>query len=85
MPAEIVVEGGAEPRVARRTRGALPGTKLSTRRARDPAEALEAVIFAALARLTVLNVPNNIPSATGAGHPVVLGKIVPGPRGVPGR
>ncbi len=85
--AEIVVGGGGARNRAllEGLASALPGTRVSTFDDRGiPAEALEAVIFAALARLTVLNVPNNIPSATGASHPVVLGKIVPGPRGIPG-
>ena len=85
---EIVVGGGGAKNLAllEGLASALPGTKVSTFDTHGiPAEALEAVIFAALARLTILNVPNSIPSATGASHPVVLGKIVPGPRGIPGR
>ena len=35
----------------------------------------EALSFALLAYATMLNVPNNVPSATGAKKPVVLGKI----------
>jgi anhydro-N-acetylmuramic acid kinase len=84
--AEIVVGGGGARNLAllEALARAIPGAKISTFDAHGvPAEALEAVIFAALARLTILNVPNNIPSATGASHPVVLGKIVPGPRGIP--
>jgi len=42
------------------------------------AEAKEAVSFAILARETIRGVPNNVPSATGAQRPVVLGKIIPG-------
>jgi anhydro-N-acetylmuramic acid kinase len=85
---EVVVGGGGAKNLAllEGLARALPGTTVSTFDTHGiPAEALEAVIFAALARLTVLNVPNSIPSATGARHPVVLGKIVPGPRGIPGR
>ncbi len=44
------------------------------------AEAKEAVSFALLARETIRGAPNNVPSATGAGKAVVLGKIVPGNR-----
>jgi anhydro-N-acetylmuramic acid kinase len=45
-----------------------------------PNAALEAIIFAMLAHATIHNRPSNIPRTTGATHPVVLGKIVPGRR-----
>lgn len=45
-----------------------------------PVEAKEAVSFALLAVRTLLGQPGNVPSATGARHSVVLGKIVPGRR-----
>jgi anhydro-N-acetylmuramic acid kinase len=45
------------------------------------ADALEAVIFAVLAHETVCGHPANVPSATGAKRPVVLGKVVPGKDG----
>ena len=41
-------------------------------------DALEAVIFALFARETLAGRPANLPGVTGAAHPVVLGKIVPG-------
>lgn len=44
------------------------------------ADAKEAVLFALLAILTVQGRPGNVPSATGATHPVVLGSITPGRR-----
>ncbi len=43
-------------------------------------DAKEAVLFALLAILTVQGRPGNVPSATGATHPVVLGSITPGRR-----
>jgi anhydro-N-acetylmuramic acid kinase len=45
------------------------------------ADALEAVIFAVLAHATVCGQPANIPTATGAQRPVLLGKVVPGTDG----
>ncbi len=45
-----------------------------------PTDAKEAVSFAILARETWLGRPSNVPSATGARSPVILGKIVPGRR-----
>jgi anhydro-N-acetylmuramic acid kinase len=40
-------------------------------------DAKEAVSFAVLAHATIKGVANNVPSATGANQPLVLGKIVP--------
>jgi anhydro-N-acetylmuramic acid kinase len=42
----------------------------------DP-KAIEAMAFALLAYLAARGKPNNVPSATGAKRPVVLGKIIP--------
>jgi anhydro-N-acetylmuramic acid kinase len=42
------------------------------------ADALEAVAFAVLAHETVCGRSANVPSATGARHEVILGKVVPG-------
>ena len=41
-------------------------------------DAKEAVAFAVLANETLLGHPGNLPNVTGASHPTVLGKIVPG-------
>lgn len=43
-----------------------------------PADAKEAMAFAMLARETILGRPGNVPGATGARRPAILGKIVPG-------
>jgi anhydro-N-acetylmuramic acid kinase len=40
--------------------------------------AKEPLAFAILAHETLLGRPSNVPSATGASRPVILGKIVPG-------
>lgn len=41
-----------------------------------PGDAKEAILFALLAYHTFRKIPANIPSATGARHPTVLGKVV---------
>ncbi|HVP14172.1 MAG TPA: anhydro-N-acetylmuramic acid kinase [Terriglobales bacterium] len=43
-----------------------------------PPESKEALAFAFLAHQTLCGLPGNVPAATGAGHPVVLGHITPG-------
>jgi len=40
-----------------------------------PAQAKEGVAFALLAWLSWFGLPGNVPSATGAGRAVVLGKV----------
>jgi anhydro-N-acetylmuramic acid kinase len=58
--------------------GELPEVKmLSTDDFGISVDAKEAVSFAILAWTTIKGLTNNVPGATGAKQPVVLGKIVP--------
>lgn len=43
-----------------------------------PPDWVEAILFAWLARQTIHGIPGQLPSVTGASHPVVLGSIYPG-------
>ena len=59
--------------------GELPGTSITTiDELGIPADAKEAYFFALLGFLTVHQLAGNLPSATGASRPVVLGCVVPG-------
>ncbi len=81
MPDELVLcGGGAHNRtLVRLLRQDLPGvTMRTTDEFGISVDAREAVAFAILAWATIRGVANNVPSATGATEPVVLGKIVPG-------
>jgi anhydro-N-acetylmuramic acid kinase len=60
-----------------------PATVMRTDDLGIDADAKEAVSFAILAYETICGRPGNVPSATGAAHRVVLGKIVPGRRQLP--
>ena len=84
MPDEVIVCGGGarNPVLCGMIRDAVAPAKLSLIDEHGiDADAKEAVSFALLGAATIRNQPNNVPSATGASGPVVLGKIVPG-RGV---
>lgn len=78
---EAIVSGGGvrNDYLMEQLRAAIP--ELSIKESDEyglPAAAKEAVAFAILANETIHGHPNNLPSATGAAHPVVLGTIVPG-------
>ncbi len=78
---EVVLCGGGShnPALIDQLRGGVPqGVWRTTDEFGFSPDALEAVIFAVLAHETVCGHPANIPTATGAWHPVILGKVVPG-------
>ena len=78
--AELIVSGGGarNPTLMTMLEGQVASLGLRLRRSDDfglPAEAKEAVAFALLAYQTWHQRPGNIPSATGASRPAILGKI----------
>jgi anhydro-N-acetylmuramic acid kinase len=78
---EVLLSGGGARNPVLRTmlQAALPDAQVRTvdDLALD-ADAKEAVAFAVMGYATLHGWPNNIPTATGATHPVVLGSITPG-------
>jgi anhydro-N-acetylmuramic acid kinase len=75
---ELIVTGGGakNPMVMAQLAASLPGiTILPASRFGVPSEAKEAFAFALLAYESYHGRPDNLPSATGAKHPVVLGKL----------
>ncbi len=79
-PVEILVSGGGAHNLTllahlRRAAGRIPIAPLED--AVFSPDSKEAVIFAVLANETIHGVTNNVPGATGARWPVVLGKISP--------
>ena len=76
----ILCGGGARNRTLVKRLQALvaPAKVMRTNDLGLDADAKEAVSFAVLAYETMRGRPGNVPAATGASRPVVLGKIVPG-------
>ncbi|MGA9882916.1 MAG: anhydro-N-acetylmuramic acid kinase [Candidatus Acidiferrales bacterium] len=75
---ELIITGGGarNPLMIAQLAAALPGIEvIPGDRLGVPAEAKEAFAFAVLAYETYHRRANNLPSATGAARPVVLGKI----------
>ena len=77
---ELVVSGGGTNNLTlmRMIREELAPLKMRVRTSDDfglPSQAKEAVAFAMLAYQTWRHLPSNIPSATGAGRPAILGKV----------
>jgi len=84
--AELIACGGGadNPALTERLQQALPACHILTAdKAGFPGRAIEASAFALLAYLTVHGRPGNLPRITGAAHPAILGKIIPG-RNFPG-
>ncbi len=81
LPDEMILCGGGthNATLVRRLQERLAGVRI---RSMDEfgisVDAKEAVSFALLAYATIKGLANNIPAATGASEPVVMGKIVPG-------
>ena len=81
---ELIVAGGGahNPLMMAQVAASLPGVEVvSASRFGVPGEAKEAFGFALLAHETFHGRPGNLPSATGAKHPAVLGKIARAPAG----
>ena len=80
MPDELILCGGGSHNrtLVEMLHGELPEVKmLSTDDFGISVDAREAVSFAILAWATIKGMVNNVPAATGAERPVILGKIVP--------
>ena len=80
---ELIVAGGGarNPLMMAQLAASLPGIEVvPASRFGVPIEAKEAFGFALLAYETFHGRPSNLPSATGAEHPAILGKIAQGPK-----
>ncbi|MFP4611478.1 MAG: anhydro-N-acetylmuramic acid kinase, partial [Thiohalophilus sp.] len=78
----LICGGGVHNRTLYQRLGELltPARLASTAEAGLDPDWVEAAAFAWLARQTLAGQPGNLPSVTGASHPVVLGGIYPGAR-----
>jgi len=80
-PDELIASGGGvhNPQIMAHLAAFLPGVAISTSTDHGvDADAKEAIAFAVLAYETWRGKASNLPSATGARRPVVLGSITPG-------
>lgn len=78
-PDEVIIGGGGayNPTLLKMLQQRL--APLPVRRHEDygiSSDAKEAILFAILANETLHGIPANVPAATGAGHPVILGKVI---------
>jgi anhydro-N-acetylmuramic acid kinase len=81
FPKEVIVSGGGalNPELMGHLRWLLsPSRVVSSEAFGLPVLAKECAAFALLAARAIRGLPNTIPSATGARHAVVAGKIIPG-------
>jgi anhydro-N-acetylmuramic acid kinase len=81
LPAEVILGGGgaSNPTLVAMLRQRLAPARVTTHEALSlSSDAKEALAFAVLAYETIHGRPGNLPHCTGAGAPVVLGKIIPG-------
>jgi anhydro-N-acetylmuramic acid kinase len=77
---EVIAAGGGihNPTLMAGLRRRLSGVRLATTAEFGiPPTAKEAIAFALIGFLTVSGIPANVPTATGAGHPVLLGRVTP--------
>jgi len=77
-PADLIASGGGvhNPQLMAYLAAFLPNVAISTSTDHGiDADAKEAIAFAVLAWRTWIRQPGNLPSATGARHPVILGSV----------
>ena len=74
---EVIVSGGGAHNLylMERLRATLKPRVTTSAEFGIDVDAKEAILFAVLAHQTYLELPGNLPSATGARKPVILGKI----------
>jgi anhydro-N-acetylmuramic acid kinase len=80
MPDEIILCGGGSHNITLIKMLQQKLSKINIRLSDEfgiTSDAKEAVSFAVLAYTTIKGIANNVPSATGATQPLILGKIVP--------
>jgi anhydro-N-acetylmuramic acid kinase len=81
LPDDLIVSGGGarNPTLLRMLAAALPSISVQpSEQLGLPADAKEAVAFAALGYATLYGWPGNMPACTGAGRDAVLGSLTPG-------
>ena len=85
MPEEVLAAGGGthnQALMGHLARALSPTPLRALDDAGGQVDAKEAILFAVLGFLTLRGRPGNLPSVTGAAHPVPLGSITPGRGGL---